>query len=320
LSAMVYVLGFVAVVLAIEGIAQLRAQGRRTDPARVRDRLRALAPALGTAGADTGSLMRARQSGGLAPRLLGLLPGETSIELLLYRAGMPTTPAKLLFFTLLSAALGLAVTATLTGTVMRGLPGLLAGLVPWLLVRRAARTRMRRFEDQLPDGLDLLTRALRAGHGLASGFQLVGGELEDPIGTEFGLVADEVRFGLDLRDALENLERRVGNPDLPYFTTAVLIQRQTGGNLAELLDKLGMLLRQRAQFHGRVRALTAQGRGAAMFLALWLPFITVVVHVLSPTYLVPLFENAWGHAVLATAAITDVAALLIARRIADVEA
>jgi tight adherence protein B len=317
---MAYVLAFVALMLAIEGVSQLLAHGRRSDPDRVRKRLRSLAPLRAGAGDDGPSLVRSRADGGAAGWLRGRVPGAPAIELTLYRAGMPTTLPKLVLLTVLSAGLGFAAAAVFTGTPVRGLPGLLAGLVPWALVRRAARARMRRFEEQLPEGLDLLTRALRAGHGLSSGFQLVGDELEDPIGTEFGLVADEVRFGLDLRDALDNLVRRIDNPDLPFFTTAVLIQRQTGGNLAELLDKLGVLLRQRAQFFGRVRALTAQGRGAATFLALWLPAITLIVHVVAPTYLTPLFENAWGHAVIATAIVVDVSAFFIARRIADVQA
>jgi tight adherence protein B len=317
---MVFVLGFLAALLAVEGVVLLLGHGRRSDPDRVRKRLRKLAPRLAGAGEEGQSLVRAGTAGGLSARLLRHLPGERSLSLTLYRAGMPTTIPKLLLLTALSAGLGLAVVTMVTGTVWRGAPGVLAGVVPWLLVRRAARNRMRRFEEQLPDGLDLLTRALRAGHGLSSGFQLVGDELEDPIGTEFGLVAEEVRFGLDLRDALDNLVRRVDNPDLPFFTTAVLIQRQTGGNLAELLDKLGVLLRQRSQFHGRVRALTAQGRGAATFLALWLPGISGVVHLTSPTYLAPLFEHTWGHVVIATAIVVDVSAYLIARRISDVQA
>jgi tight adherence protein B len=203
---------------------------------------------------------------------------------------------------------------------VRGALGVLAGVLPYVIVRNMASKRMRRLEEQLPEGLELLTRSLRAGHGLGSGFHLVGEELEDPIGTEFGLVAEEVRFGLDLRDALDNLTRRVDNQDLPYFTTAVLIQRQTGGNLAELLDKLSSLIRERAQFYGKVRALTAQGRGAAAFLACWLPFISGVVWYTSPNYLEPLFEHAWGHAVIAAAVGMDIAGYLIARRIADVQA
>jgi tight adherence protein B len=161
---------------------------------------------------------------------------------------------------------------------------------------------------------------MRSGHSLIAGFQMVGEELADPIGTEFGVVAEEVRLGLELRDALGNLTRRVDNENLPYLTTAVLIQRQTGGNLAELLDRLSTLLRERIQFTGRVRALTAQGRGAATFLALWLPFIICFMWVLAPDYLRPLVENRWGHYILAAAFGLDGLAYFMAMRIADVEA
>jgi tight adherence protein B len=99
----------------------------------------------------------------------------------------------------------------------------------------------------------------------------------------------------------------------------VLIQRQTGGNLAELLTKLSTLLRERTQFHGKVRALTAQGRGSALFLACWLPFITAVVWYTSPTYLMPLVENTWGHLVILGAVSLDLGGYLMARRIADVQ-
>jgi tight adherence protein B len=221
--------------------------------------------------------------------------------------------------TLLLGALGYT-GATLWADPVRGSLGVLAGFLPYLVIRSMANKRTRRFEEQLPEGLELLTRSLRAGHGLGSGFHMVGEEMIDPIGTEFGLVAEEVRFGLDMRDALDNLTRRVANDDLPYFTTAVLIQRQTGGNLAELLDKLSTLLRERSQFYGKVRALTAQGRGAAAFLACWLPFISGVVWYTSPNYLEPLFEHRWGHAVIAAAIAMDVFGYFIARRIADVQA
>jgi tight adherence protein B len=222
--------------------------------------------------------------------------------------------------TLALAAIGGSIAYVAFGDPFRSFLGTLAALIPLMSARRAAKQRMRAFGDQMPEGLELLTRALRAGHALSTGFQLVGEELEDPIGTEFGLVAEELRLGLDLREALDNLVKRVDNEDLPYFATAVLIQRQTGGNLAELLDKLSTLLRERGQFYGKVRALTAQGRGAATFLALWVPFISVVVNIAAPDYLTPLFENAWGHAVLAVVGGLTISGYFIARRIADVEA
>lgn len=306
---LIYVLGFVAALMALEGLAALLS--RRADPSRIRDRLRRLAPSLSDRdGGESGSILRARA------RDLGL----GGLALLLYRAGAPISP---LSFALLSLAMGLTpffALLALTGSPLRALPTLVAGLLPWLVIKRRARARMRRFEEQLPDGIELLTRSLRAGHALGAGFQLVGDELADPIGTELGLVAEEIRLGLDIREALDNLMGRIDNPDLPYFATAVLIQRQTGGNLAELLDKLSEMLRLRRQFAGRVRALTAQGRGAATFLALWLPAIIGIVLLVAPEYLAPLFENTWGFFVLAGAFAIDALAYLMARRIADVQA
>jgi tight adherence protein B len=318
MPAMFYVLVFLAVILAIEGVMIMTRSGN-ADPRRVRDRLKALAPTQGGVAQPDGSVMRKSEQRGWFGRVMQGVPNGSSLDVLLYRAGMPTTTVRFMLFTVLLGALGY-VTLTLLADPVRGSLGVLAGFVPYFVVRSMANKRTRRFEEQLPEGLELLTRSLRAGHGLGSGFHLVGEEMEDPIGTEFGLVAEEVRFGLDMRDALDNLTRRVQNDDLPYFTTAVLIQRQTGGNLAELLDKLSALLRERAQFYGKVRAMTAQGRGAATFLACWLPFISAVVWFTSPNYLQPLFENAWGHAVIAAAIAMDIFGYWIALRIADVQA
>ena len=320
MSPMAWVLVFLAVLCGAEGLSLLIRSRRRGSADRVRTRLRTLAPVAAGSSDAPDSVVRRQGGGGRLARLVAPLPSMASLERLLRRAGMPTTPVRCCLLTLGFGALGWAAGAVLADDTARGAPGLAAALLPWLSLRRTARRRMRRFEEQLPEALELLTRALRAGHGLGSGFQLVGQELEDPVGTEFGLVAEEIRFGLDLRDALANLMRRVDNDDLPYLATAVLIQRQTGGNLAELLDKLATLLRERGQFAGRVRALTAQGRGAAAFLALWLPLITGVVYLVAPGYLTPLFEHTWGHAVLAAAVAADVAGYLIARRIADVQA
>jgi tight adherence protein B len=315
---MFYVLIFLAVILAVEGFV-LVAQGGRADPRRVRERLKALAPRQGGASEADGSVVRERGAPSRLGALLNRIPNGASLDLLLYRAGRPTTRGRFLIISIALSALGYF-TLTALADPVRGSLGLLLGCVPYLVVRRNARKRMQRFGEMLPEGLELITRSLRAGHGLGAGFHLVGDELDDPLGTEFGLVAEQVRFGLDMRDALDNLTRRVDNEDLPYFTTAVLIQRQTGGNLAEILDKLSSLVRERTQFYGRVRALTAQGRGAALFLACWLPFISAVVWYTTPTYLAPLFENAWGHMVIAAALAMDVAGYSIARRVADVQA
>jgi tight adherence protein B len=306
----IFVLYFLTALLALEGLSALLR--RRADPVRVRNRLQALAQSVAQAETEQGGSLL-RSSGGLR------LPSLAGLEVLLYRAGGPLSVGRFCVLSAVVACCGFLTVFVLTEDPLRSIPALLLGLIPWLFVRRAAAKRTRDFEEQLPDALELMTRCMRTGHALGAGFQMVGQEFADPIATEFGLVAEEIRMGLEVREALENLMNRVDNDDLPYFTTAVLIQRQTGGNLAELLDKLSTLLRERSQFHGRVRALTAQGRGAATFLALWLPFIILLVWVIAPSYLMPLVENDWGHAVLATAFGIDALAYYISLRIADVQ-
>lgn len=307
---MLIALYVVTALLAFEGLASLLR--RRSDPERVRRRLEGLAQRVVENERHAESILR--DGGAVLP-----LPSLGGLERLLYGAGGPFTVFRFLVLSAGLAGFGFLTAFLLTESAFRSVPALVLGLIPWVMVRRGARKRMQTFEHQLPDALELLTRSLRTGHALGAGFQMVGEEFDDPIGTEFGLVAEEIRLGLESREALENLMRRVDNDDLPYFTTAVLIQRQTGGNLAELLDKLGNLLRERIQFHGRVRALTAQGRGAATFLALWLPFIIGIVWLVAPDYLKPLIENDWGNGVLAGAFAIDALAYYMALRIADVQ-
>jgi tight adherence protein B len=178
---------------------------------------------------------------------------------------------------------------------------------------------MAEFESQFPDALELLTRAMRAGHSLGIGFQLVGEELADPVGSEFAQVAEEIKFGLDVRQALANLAHRMDIPDLPYFVAAILIQRETGGNLAELLERLGTLVRDRAKFHGKLRALTSQGRMSATVLALW-PAVTVaLLIVVHPTYIQPMLETTSGHIAMLASAVLVTAGYLLARKLATVE-
>ena len=308
---MIFVFVFVAALLVLEGLTAIF--GRRSDPARVKNRLSNLATRVGNVEVKDGESILRRGGTSHLRKILEL-------ELLLYRAGSLMSVRRFLVVSAGYAAVGFFCTFALTQDFLRAAPALVMGVLPLLWARSKSNKRMRTFDAQLSHGLELVTRSMRSGHSLISGFQMVSEELEDPIATEFGVVAEEVRLGLELRDALGNLMRRVDNENLPYLTTAVLIQRQTGGNLAELLDRLSTLLRERSQFSGRVRAPTAQGRGAATFLALWLPFIIVLVWVMAPDYIAPLFEYRWGHYTLAGAFGIDILAYFIALRIADVEA
>jgi tight adherence protein B len=203
---MVFVFVFVAALLALEGLAEIL--NRRSDPARVRHRLGNLATRVGAVEAESGDSLLRRRGNSHIRKLLEL-------ELLLYRAGSLMGVRRFLAASVALAAIGFFCVFALTQDSVRSAPAILAGIIPLVLYRSKAKRRMRAFNDQLSSGLELVTRSMRSGHSLVAGFQMVGEELADPIGTEFGVVAEEVRLGLELRDALGNLMRRIDNENLP---------------------------------------------------------------------------------------------------------
>jgi tight adherence protein B len=169
------------------------------------------------------------------------------------------------------------------------------GLAPVVNVGRLKNKRRNAFEKQFPDALDLLIRALRAGHSLSSGLSMVGEELPDPIGTEFGHTADQIRLGKTMQSALSDLAYRVESIDLPFFVTAVAIQQETGSNLAEVLENLASVMRERFKIFGKVRALTAMGRGSANLLAAWPVIAVTSLYLVNPDYVAPLWEEPAGN-------------------------
>jgi tight adherence protein B len=194
-----------------------------------------------------------------------------------------------------------------------------AGGVPlvWLLLRR--RKRLKRFAAQLPDALELIARALRAGHSLAAGFSLVASEMTDPIAKEFGRVFEEQNLGIALDDALEAMTRRIPNLDLKFFATAIILQRQTGGDLAEILDKISRLIRERFALWGQVQALTGEGRLSGVVLLALPPLLFVVVWRLNPDYVVPLFTDPMGKKMLAGGVIMQLLGALAIRKIVNIK-
>jgi tight adherence protein B len=149
-----------------------------------------------------------------------------------------------------------------------------AAILLFLQLRR--RRRIAAFSEQFPDALDVIVRGLRAGHPFRVALGLVAREMPDPVGTEFGIVADEIMFGLDQTAAVENLCKRVGQDDLAYFATAISVQLQTGGNLAEILSRLSKLMRSRSKLRLKIRALSAEGRASAIALSM-APFVLFLI-------------------------------------------
>lgn len=164
------------------------------------------------------------------------------------------------------------------GVVVVGVAG------PLLVLVLNRRRRLKEMTRQLPDAIDIVVRSLRAGHPVATSITMVAREMRDPIATEFGLVVDEMTYGLNLDDALSNMARRVGLGDLRFLVVAVMIQMQVGGNLAEVLNSLSRVIRERATMRAKIRALSAEGRFSAGLLSV-LPFILIgLINLVRPTY------------------------------------
>jgi tight adherence protein B len=180
-------------------------------------------------------------------------------------------------------------------------------LTGYLLVWRARAQRIARFSEQLPEALDIIVRGLRAGHPFRVALGLAAREMPDPIGTEFGILLDEVTFGLDQQIAVDHLHGRVGQEDLTFFSIAINIQSQTGGNLGEVLQSLSGLLRNRFKLRLRVRALTSEGRTSGVLMTA-LPFILfLVVKLLSPGY----FDELKGHPIMVPVVVGGLLLLLV---------
>jgi tight adherence protein B len=317
-SPLLFVLSVVAALLGAEGawalFRALRARRRRAA------RLRLLEPKRTRGGRRGGeaSLLRVEVTRSSVDRALQRLAVREAMAVELRRAGMTMSLAKFVGLSAGLSLLGFQVLALWAPALPWALPGLALGLTPWVMTRRRAFARRRRFEEQFPEALDLLIRALRAGHSLSTGLDLVGEELPDPVGGEFAQVAHEIRLGQPVKRALDNLVLRVPSPDLAFFTTAVAVQQETGSNLAEVLDKLAGVIRDRFQLLGKVRALTALGRASANLLAAWPAVMVAVLWLVNPDYLAPLWESPAGHALMILALVLVLVGYVVCRRMATI--
>lgn len=265
---------FIAVILLIEGVYTSWNSTRGPEARRIAQRLHALANGGKQARVEV-SIRKKRvlSRHAAAQRLLARFPRMAVLDGMLQQAGTRFDVSQ---FLAASIGLGLAVAAATLALPMPAFfavpAGASAAAIPFLMLLRQRRIRLKRIEEQLPDALDLLSRALRAGHALPAGIQMIGEEMADPLAAEFRTVFDEINFGISAQEALTGLARRVPGTDVGYFVVAVLIQRETGGNLTELLGNISSIIRERLKLYGQVRALSAEGRLSAWILGL-LPFV-----------------------------------------------
>jgi tight adherence protein B len=253
------------------------------------------------------------------PLLRAILKAVPRVENLRLLMEQGAVRMKVGSFYLLSLALavGLSVVALATGLpfVFPVVAAAGGAILPYLWLLRRKKKRIEAFESNFAEAIDLLSRAIRAGHAFSTGFQLVGEECPDPVGEEFRRCFEEQKFGLPLKDSLLNLMERIDLVDLRIFVTAVLIQREVGGNLAEILDKIAYTIRERFKILRQVRVYTAQGRLTGYLLAALPIILGMVITAMNREYMKILFEKEIGRVMIAGAAIMQVTGFFIIRKI-----
>jgi tight adherence protein B len=294
------------------------------DQQALRRRMKSRLPGGPGGAGSAASVVRQDRAGSAVPWLDRLVESSGRISQpiagVIDRAGMTMTVGTLLAVSVLSGVLGYAIVWFGTRFWFLALfVGVLAGCVPFLVVSFKAKKRVRLFEEQFPEAIDLLARALRAGHAFITGLSMVADEMPDPVGTEFRLAFDRQNFGMPLPEALRLLGERVPLLDARFFVTAVLTQREAGGNLSEVLDNLATVIRERFRVKRQVRVTTAHARMTGWVLAVLPVALGLVLTLLSPSHMSLLWTDPIGIKMLTTAIVLQVVGSLIIRRLVDVE-
>lgn len=294
------VLVFIAVLLLLEGAYLLWKSYKGPEAKKIENRLRAL----------SASLDNSKQTQLLKQRMLSDVPAidrfllsmsrAQRLDRFILQAGINWTVSRLLLSCAALGAMGcmLMVYGAHQSLWLAAVVGTAFALAPLLYVSHKRSGRMGKFERQLPEALDLITRALRSGHAFSSALQMVGDEMAEPIAGEFSIVHDEVNFGVALQQALTNLSERVPLTDLRYFIVSVLIQRESGGNLTEVLGNLSRLIRERLKLMAKVKVLSSEGRLSAWILGI-MPFaLAGVMYLLNPGFMAPLWTDPIGISII----------------------
>lgn len=251
--------------------------------------------------------------------LIGNLNFTGKLTKLLSESGLDWSLTRFTIVTGVVLVLGLTVAMIVPGSLplevkMLGI-GLCAAALPLIYVKRKRSARISELEGQLPDALDFLARSMRAGHAFSISLEMVGDEIADPLGQEFRALFNEQNLGASLERSLENFIARVPLPDVRFFSSAVLLQRQTGGNLSEILNRLSHIIRERFQLKGKVQAASAHGRMTATILTI-LPLATLGgLMATSPGYLDPMFRDNTGRKILALGVLAQVLGNFFIRKI-----
>jgi tight adherence protein B len=311
---------FVVCVIMIELLIYAVKNARSPNRARIRKRLRKFAYV--EEGMDGSDILRKRVLSEI-PFLNSLLlktPGVLKLDNLIIKANARFPMGFYILFALLLAALGFLFGTVIIKNAISALVFIpLFGSSPFFYLILLKQKRIQRMRKQMVEALDLISRALKAGHAFTGGLRLAADEFDDPLGPEFAETLDEINFGVSLPVALKNLARRVDCSEMKYFVVGVILQRETGGNLAELMDTLANLMRERFKFDGKVKTLSAEGKLSAVVL-ICLPFaIIAYLKLAQPDYMNLLFTDPIGRVMAVVAGIMMIIGIFVMTRMVKIE-
>jgi tight adherence protein B len=298
---------FIAVLCILEGIVLMLRSKWDPEARRIQRQLKVFADeAESPENLRTTDITRSRALSSIPSfhRILARIPLLSRIDNLLIQSNLKYPASVFLLSSLLLGCIGFYGAYLMLKSLLLSLPvALLMGLIPYFIASAKRKQRMKKFERQLPDALDLAARSLRAGHAFSGGLQMVADEFDDPLGTEFQRTIAQINFGVSAEQALKNLAGRVDCPDLKFFAVSVIIQRESGGNLAEILESISSLIRGRFKLRGKIRTLTAEGKLSAGIL-IGIPFfVAITLCFINPEYIRVLSTDPTGKILVAAALI-----------------
>lgn len=311
---------FVAVVLLSQGLIVPVFGESRTMRKKLQSRLSEIEVESGEE--SFSSLLRQKYLRELSPleRALEDLPAMQYLGRIIAQGGHKFLAYRLTLLSLLLAIAGaLAAWSFTRSAVFAGLGFLIAGSLPYMKISRDRAKRIQQFEEQLPDAIDMVKRALRAGHPFTGAIKLVADEMDDPVAGEFGTTFADINYGNDTRRAMLGLLQRVPSVTVMALVTSILVQRETGGNLAEILDRIATVVRGRFKLQRKVKTLSAEGRLSAWILALVPLVLFAVIWVTTPDYLPTLLEAEVGQKMIAYGAVSGLIGIFWIRKIIRIE-
>ncbi len=253
-------------------------------------------------------------------KILLRIPGPQRLDRLLQQANSQYRLGAFILLTVFLALTGFLAGFLITGNYVLSIitAPALAG-IPFFYLCLKKKKRMEKFQRQLPEGLELIARSLKAGHSFPSGMKLAADEFDDPLGPEFDETLNEINFGLSVPDALKNLADRIDCPDLKFFVISVILQRETGGNLAEIIESLAYIIRERFKLYGKVKILAAEGKLSAIILVALPFFIIIILRFINPDYINTLFSEPAGRIMAGMAAFMMALGILVMKKMVNIK-